>query len=63
MVTIDDINRNFRLAQEGKALDMPLAVLDGRLLSKAYREANKKLSLSEKRRRIEEKYSKQGRMR
>jgi len=41
MPTIEDINRNFKLAQQGKPLDMPLIVLDGAIKGKAYREANK----------------------
>jgi len=39
--TKEDIERNFKLAEEGKALDMPLKVLDGALYYKAYREANR----------------------
>jgi hypothetical protein len=34
--TVDDINRNYKLAMEGKALDMPLHVLDGKLIRKVY---------------------------
>jgi len=44
-LTKEDIERNFKLAEEGKALDMPLSVLDGvlkkKVSNKVYQEAHR----------------------
>jgi hypothetical protein len=55
--TVDDINRNYKLAMEGKALDMPLHVLDGKLIRKVYQ---KRYQQSDKYKAYQKKYRQSG---